>query len=92
MTPKPGGTMSPIPGDTMTPMPGDVLVSNPTATVEYDVSIVGGPMESAGAHYTTAVALAKTLAAERRVDAWLTEDHTHFLQIAFCRDTIDERV
>ena len=76
----------------MTLKPGDVLVSNPTATVEYDVSIVGGPMESAGAHYTTAVALAKTLAAERRVDAWLTEDHIHFLQIAFCRDTIDERV
>ena len=92
MISKPGDTMTPIPGDTMTPMPGDILVSNPTATVEYDVSIVGGPMESAGAHYTTAVALAKTLAAERRVDAWLTEDHTHVLKIAFCRDTIDGRV
>ena len=76
----------------MTPKPGDVLVSNPTATVEYDVSIVGGPVDSSGAHYTAAVARARTLAAERRVDAWLTEDHIHFLQIAFCRDAIDERV
>ena len=76
----------------MTPKLGDVLVSNPTATVEYDVSIVGGLLDSSGAHYTAAVARAKTLAAERRVDAWLTEDHIHCLQIAFCRDAIDERV
>jgi hypothetical protein len=72
--------------------PGDVLVSNSTATVEYDVSIVGGPVDSTAAHYTAAVARAKTLAAERRVDAWLTQDHTHFLQIAFCRDAINEGV
>lgn len=76
----------------MTPKTGDVLVSNLTATVEYDVSIVGGPVDSTGAHYTAAVGRAKTLAAERRVDAWLTEDHIHFLRIPFCRDAIDERV
>jgi hypothetical protein len=77
---------------TMTPKPGDVLVSNQTATVQYDVGIVGGPVDSTTAHYTAAVSLAKTLAAEHRVDAWLTEDHIHFLQIASCGEAIDQVV
>lgn len=76
---------------TLTPQTGDVLVSNLTATVEYDVSIIGGPEVFTGVHYTTAVGRAQELASERRIDAWLTEDHTHFLKIAFCRDAINER-
>lgn len=75
----------------MTPQAGDVLVSNLTATVEYDVSIIGGPVVFTGVHYAVAVAQAQQLAAARRIDAWLTEDHTHFLKIAFCRDAINER-
>ena len=76
----------------MTPQTGDVLVSNVTATVEYDVSIVGGPVVFTCVHYAAAVARAQALATERRLDAWHTEDHTHFLKIAFCRDAINERV
>ena len=76
----------------MAPKHGDVLVSNPTATVEYDVIIVGGEVDTTGAHYTAAVARASTLAAERRVDAWLTEDHIHFLQIASWREAMGEPV
>ena len=76
----------------MTLKPGDVLVSNLTATVEYDVSIVGGAVDSAGVHYAAAVARARTLAATRRVDAWLTEDHIHFLKITPCRGAIDQHV
>jgi hypothetical protein len=76
----------------MTPQTGDVLVSNLTATVEYDVGIVGGPVVFTGVLYAAAVARAQELATERRIDAWLTEDHTHFLKIAFCRDAINERV
>ena len=74
----------------MAPKLGDVLVSNQTATVQYDVGIVGGPVASTTAHYTAAVSLANTLAAQHRVDAWLTEDHIHFLQIASCREAIVE--
>ena len=76
----------------MTLKPGDVLVSNLTATVEYDVSIVGGAVDCTGVHYAPAVARATTLAAERQVDAWLTEDHIHFLKIACCRAAIDQHV
>ena len=76
----------------MTPQPGDVLVSNPTATMEYVVSIVGGQVDITGAHYAAAVVRARGLAAERRVDAWVTGDRVHFLRIAVCRQAIDERV
>ena len=76
----------------MPPKPGDILVSNQTATVHYEVDIVGSPIASATAHYTAAVSLARTLAAAHRVDAWLTEDHIHFLQIAFCREAMDEAI
>ena len=75
----------------MTPQPGDVLVSNPTAIVEYVVSIVGGQIDITGADYAGAVVRARGLAAERRVDAWVTGDHIHFLRIAFCRQAIVER-
>jgi hypothetical protein len=75
----------------MTPRNGDLLVANPTATVDYDVTAVGESVSLACASYTAAVAQAVELARARHVDAWLTEDHTHFLKIASCREPVDER-
>lgn len=64
------------------PRHGDVLVSNPTATVEHVIGIVpNAPHESRPTH-DTAVDRARELAKELGVDAWLTEDHTHFMRIA----------
>jgi hypothetical protein len=63
------------------PQPGDVLVANLAATTEYDVSVVPGPLVLCGTH-RVATAKARDLALELRVDAWLTEDRTHFLRLA----------
>jgi hypothetical protein len=71
----------------MTPQNGDVLVSNPTATIAHDVSIVPAAPAIVCPNHDTAVAKACELAKERGVDAWLTEDHTHFLKIASYRTT-----
>ena len=69
----------------MTPKNGDVLVSNPTATIAHDVSIVPAPPDIVCPNHDTAVAKACAMAQELGVDAWLTEDHTHFLKIASYR-------
>ena len=76
----------------MRPQNGDVLVSNSSATAEYDVTIIGGPVDCTGVNYSGAIARAQQLARQHRTDAWLTEDHSHFLQIAFCRDAINARL
>ena len=70
----------------MIPQAGDVLVSNPTATVEYEVSIVPAVPDIVCPNHDVAVVRARELARERHVDAWLTEDHTHFLKIASYRE------
>jgi hypothetical protein len=70
----------------MAPKPGDVLVSNPTATVAYDVSIVDEALLFTCGKYGDALARAKELAIGRRVDAWFTEDHIHFLNIGSWRE------
>ena len=75
----------------MTPQNGDLLVANPTATVDYDVTAVGESVSLACAGCAAAVAQAVELARERHVDAWLTEDHTHFLKIAACREPAGDR-
>lgn len=75
----------------MKPQTGDILVSNPTATVAYDLMTVGEAASVACANHTAAIAQANELARLRHVDAWLTEDHTHFLKIAACRPPVDER-
>jgi hypothetical protein len=72
------------------PKAGDVLVSTPTATIEYYVSVVADPTEITCLNHDAAVAKALELARDRLVDAWLTEDHTHFLRIASYR-THDRR-
>lgn len=70
----------------MVPQDGDVLVSNPTARIEHDVSVVPAPRTLVCPNHAAAVAQARELAKNRRVDAWLTGDHTHFLKIASYRD------
>ena len=70
----------------MAPKKGDVLVSNPTATVEYEVSIVPAPPDVFCPNHDAAIARALELAEHRHVDAWLTEDHTHFLKIGSYRE------
>lgn len=72
----------------MNPKYGDVLVSNPTATVEHDVSIVPGQSEIICPNHATALARGDELARERGVDLWLTEDHTHFMRIATYREEV----
>jgi hypothetical protein len=65
------------------PQAGDVLVSKATATVEHVVSIVSGHSEDVALPtHEAAVAAARELAKKGHVDAWLTEDHTHYLKIA----------
>jgi hypothetical protein len=67
------------------PADGDILVSNPTATLEHEIAIVPAPPHMVCATHDEAVTWAKRLARERQVDAWLTEDLTHFLRIGSYR-------
>ena len=68
------------------PQDGDVLVSNPTATVEHEIGIVPSPPHLTCANHDQAVAEGRQLAKHLKVDAWLTEDNTHFLRIATYRE------
>ena len=69
----------------MIPQTGDVLVSKSSARVEHDVSIVPAEPVLVCPTHDTAVEKARELARDRRVDAWLTEDHVHFLKLATYR-------
>lgn len=66
----------------MLPRDGDILVSNPTATVEHEISVVPAHPDVVCPNHDSAVRKAREMASERQVDAWLTEDHTHFMKIA----------
>jgi hypothetical protein len=58
----------------------DVVVSKCPANTTYEVGVLG----AAGVVYCnrdSAVAEADQLAKGNHVDAWLTEDHVHFLRI-----------
>ncbi len=68
----------------MRPQPGDVLVSNELATTDYVVSVVPTPFRFCGTH-DEALAKARQLAEQLRVDVWLTEDRTHFKHVASYR-------
>lgn len=70
---------------TLLPQDGDVLVSNPTATLEHEICIVPQPPHLTCATHDEGIAKAHELAARLHVDAWLTEDHTHFLRIGSYR-------
>jgi hypothetical protein len=67
------------------PQTGDVLVSNTRATVEHVICIVPQPPQLSFPTHDQAVNRARELAARLGVDAWLTEDQTHFLKIASYR-------
>ena len=67
------------------PQDGDVLISNPTATVEHEISIVPRRPHITCANHDQAVAEGRQLAKELEVDAWLTEDNYHFLRIGTYR-------
>lgn len=69
-------------GNIMRPQNGDILVSKDVARVEHEVSIVPEATASVCPNHDSAVKQAQALAKERRVDAWLTEDHIHFMRIA----------
>lgn len=59
-----------------------MLVSRDSARIEHEVTIVPEPDASVCANHRMAVKEARQLAQARGVDAWLTEDHIHFLRIA----------
>jgi hypothetical protein len=63
------------------PQDGDVVVSNPTATVEHEICVVPKPPHLTCPTHDRAVAEGRRLAERLRVDAWLTEDNTHFVRI-----------
>ena len=67
------------------PAPGDIVVAKRSALTLYELSAVPGPPQLTMASHASAVEQAKGLAARQSVDAWFTEDHTHFTCIARCR-------
>lgn len=64
------------------PRDGDVVVSKTPARIEHEVRVLPSTDARVFGHHDDAVAWARKLAAERRVDAWLTEDLRHFLKLA----------
>ena len=58
-----------------------LLGANPTATVEHHICIVPKPPHEICANHDRAVAAGLELAKRLGVDAWLTEDHCHFLRL-----------
>jgi hypothetical protein len=69
----------------MPPRAGDVLVSTPTATIDHHIYVVAEDTDIACANYEAAVHQACELAKAAHVDAWVTEDHTHFRKVASYR-------
>jgi hypothetical protein len=69
------------------PQEGDVLVSKPTATVEHEICVVPRPPQVTCANHERALAQGCQLAKQLKVDAWLTEDHCHFLRIGTYRQS-----
>lgn len=65
------------------PQDGDVLVSKLSARVEHYVHIVPAHPRLLCPNEASAIADGVQLARQRHVDAWITQDHRHFLKIAF---------
>ena len=70
----------------MSPQTGDVLVCRRVAEKEHEISIVPKAPHMVGASHDWAVARGRELAERLRVDAWLSEDHIHFLKLASHRE------
>lgn len=66
----------------MWPRDGDVLVSKEPARVEREVRIWPETGGLVCPNHDSAVTRAHEMAKQRQVDAWLTEDHVHFMKIA----------
>jgi hypothetical protein len=71
--------------NTRTPEDGDVLISQPTARVAYEIAVVPDPPHIVGVNRDRAVAEGVRFAEQLEVDAWLTEDHCHFVRIGTYR-------
>ena len=71
----------------MIPQPGDVLVSRSIARIEHDLSIVPDAPHLTCDTHDHAIAAASELAERLHVDAWLTEDHLHFMRIGSHRNS-----
>ena len=61
---------------------GDVLVSHPTALREHEISVVPNAPHANSPTHDGAVRDARSEADALGVDAWLTEDKTHVVQIS----------
>jgi hypothetical protein len=61
---------------------GDVLVAKLNARVEHQIAFLPGPPGRVCPSEATAIAEGARLARERQVDAWLTQDHRHYLKCA----------
>ena len=61
---------------------GDVLVSHPTAVREHEISVIPHAPHAMSPTHDEAVHDGRSEADVLRVDAWLTEDHTHVVKIA----------
>jgi len=69
-------------GNEPTPESGDLLVARPTASKEYDLTIVPTSKVVIRDRFGRAIAAGLDLAQELSVDLWLTEDHIHYLRLA----------
>ena len=61
---------------------GDVLVSHSTAVREHEISIVPSAPHGSSPTHDAAVSNGRSEADAKGVDAWLTEDQTHVVNIA----------
>jgi hypothetical protein len=61
---------------------GDILVSHPTAVREHEISVIPNAPHAVSPTHDAAVSDGRAAAEAMSVDAWLTEDQTHFVKIA----------
>lgn len=81
---------SPKPTRRPGPASGDVLVSKATARTDvYSISVVPAAADFVANRYQDAVTMARTFASRRRVNAWYTCDHRHFVRLCK-RPRVDE--
>ena len=70
------------PGSLGTMQSGDVLVSHATALREHEISVVPNTPHANSPTHDAAVREGRSEADALGVDAWLTEDKTHVVQIS----------
>ena len=70
----------------MNPQTGDVLVRRRVAEKEHEISIIPKPAHLVGSNHDWSVAKGCELAERLHVDAWLSEDHIHFLRLVTHRE------